>query len=103
MASNYHPISVTTVHYKTLQDIISKHMLKHLKKYTILSTLQHRLCSGHPCKRQLILTMLDMMQNNNSKHHTDIILHFSKVFNTVPHKELPFKFNKYVIKSNING
>ena len=99
MASNYRPISLTSVCCKTLEHIICKHMLNHLENNKIISPLQHGFCNGHSCESQLILTMHDIMQNFDSKQQTDfIILDFSKAFDTVPHKKL----SKYGITGNIN-
>ena len=79
MASNYCPISVTSVCCKTLEHIISKHMLNHVKKEEDCIPLQHGFCSGHSCESQLISTMHDIMQNFDSKQQTDlIILEFTK-------------------------
>ena len=103
MASNYRPISLTSVCCKTLEHIICKHMLNHLENNKITSPLQHGFCNGHSCESQLILTMHDIMQNFDSKQQTDlVILDFSKAFDTVPHKKLLFKLSKYGIIGNIN-
>ena len=43
------------------------------------------------------------MHDFDSKQQTDLImLDFSKAFDTVPHKKLPFKLNKNSINGNIN-
>ena len=103
MASNYHPISLTSLCCKTLEHIICKHMLNHLENNKIISPLQHGFCNGHSYESQLILTMHDIMQNFDSKHQTDlVILDFNKAFDTVPHKKLLFKLSKYGITGNIN-
>ena len=103
MASNYRPISLTSVCCKTLEHIICRHMLSHLENNKIISPLQHGFCNGHSCESQLILTMHDIMQNFDSKQQTDlVILNFSKAFDTVPHKKLLFKLSKYGITGNIN-
>ena len=102
MASNYRPISLTSVCCKTLEHIICKHMLKRLEN-KIVSPLQYGFCIGHSCESQLILTMHDIMQNIDSKQQTDlVILGFSKALDTVPHKKLLFKHSKYGITGNIN-
>ena len=85
MASNYHPISLTSVCCKTLELIICMHMLDHLEKNKIVSQLQHGFRDGHSCESQLILPMHDIMQHFDSKQETDLlILDFSKAFDTVP-------------------
>ena len=104
MASNYRPISLISVCCKTLEHIICKHMLNHLENNKIISPLQHGFRNGHSCESQLILTMHDIMQNFDSKQQTDlVILDFSKAFDTVPHKKLPFKLSKYGITGNITS
>ena len=50
MASNYRPISLTSVCCKTLEHIICKHMLNHLENNKIISPLQHGFCNGHNVK-----------------------------------------------------
>ena len=103
MASNYSPISLTSVCCKTLEHIICKHMFDHLDNNNIISPLQYGFLNGHSCKRQLILTIHDIMHNLDSKQQTDlVILDFSKAFDTVPHKKLLFKLSKYGITGNIN-
>ena len=103
MASNYRPISMTSVCCKTLEHIVCKHMLSHLENNKIIFPLQHGFRNGHTCESQLILTMHDIMQIFDSKQQTDlVILDFSKAFDTVPHKKLLLKLSKYGITGNIN-
>ena len=103
MASNYRPISLTSVCCKTSEHIICKHMLNHLENNKIVSPLQHGFCNGHSCESQLNSTMHDIMQNLDFKQQTDLaILDFRKAFDTVPHKKLLFKLSKYGITGNID-
>ena len=103
MASNYRPISLTSVCCKTLEHKVCKHMLSHLENNKIISPLQLGFRNGHSCESQLILSMHDIMQNFDSKQQTDlVILDFSKAFDTVPHKKLLFKLGKYSTTGNIN-
>ena len=103
MASNYCPISLTSVCCKNLEHIICKHMPNHLENNKIVSPLQHGFCNGHSRESQLILTMRDIMQNFDSKQQTDLImLDFSVTFDTVAHKKLLFKLNKCGIIGNVD-
>ena len=103
MASNYRPISLTSVCCMTLEHIVCKHMLSHLENNKIASLLQHGYRNGHSCESQLILAMHDIMQNFDSRQQTDlVILNFSNAHDTVPHMKLLFKLSEYCITGNIN-
>ena len=103
MASDYRPISLTSVCCKTFEHIICKYMPSHLENNKIVSPLQHGFRNGLSRVGQLILTMHDMMQNFDSKQQTDlVILDFSKAFDTVPHKKLLFKLSEYGITGDVN-
>ena len=100
-ASNYRPVSLTSVCCKTLEHIICHHIMKHLEHYSILTSLQHGFRSGHSRESQLIITMHDLMKSFDSKIKSDlIILDFSKAFDTAPHRKLLHKLNNYGIRGN---
>ena len=85
-ASNYRPVSLTSVCCKLLEHILCRHILTHHENNSILTHLQHGFRSGHSCESQLIIILHDIMTNFDSKIQTDlIILDFSKAFDTVPH------------------
>lgn len=97
-ASNYRPVSLTSVCCKLLEHIICRHILKHLENNSILTQLHNGFRSGHSCESQLIITLNDIMKNFHSKIQTDlIILDFSKTFDTEPHRKLLHKLNHYGI------
>ena len=101
-AANYRPVSLTSVCCKTLEHIICRHILNHLDKHHILTSLQHGFRSGHSCESQLIITMEDIMRRYDQKKQIDlVILDFSKAFDTVPHRKLLHKLNNYGIQGNI--
>ena len=103
IASNYRPVSLTSVCCKTLEHIICKQILCHLEQHKILTSLQHGFRSGHSCESQLVITMHDLMQSFDRRLQTDmIILDFSKAFDTVPHQKLLYKLGNYGIKGNIH-
>ena len=48
-AENYRPISLTCVLSKQLEHIICHHMLNHLDKHQVLTSLNHGFRSGYSC------------------------------------------------------
>ena len=93
---NYRPVSLTSVTCKLLEHIICKHLITHLEKYNILTSLNHGFRSGYSCETQLLLTIDDLTKNYNSGTQTDVaILDCSKAFDTVPHDKLLSKLRSY--------
>ena len=104
IASNYRPVSLTSVCCKTLEHIICSNILKHLERHSKLTSLQHGFRSGHSCESQLIVTMHDIMQTFDQRIQTDmIILDFSKAFDTVPHRKLLYKLHNYGISGTTHA
>lgn len=102
-AENYRPVSLTSVTCKLLEHIICKHILTHLEKYNILTSLNHGFRSGYSCETQLIVTLNDLLQSYDQNKQTDVvILDFSKAFDTVPHDKLMYKLEKYGIKGDLH-
>jgi hypothetical protein len=84
---NYRPVSLTSVPCKLLEHIICGHMMKHLEKHNVLTSLNHGFRSGYSCETQLVVTKHDMLQSFDKGKQVDIgILDFSKAFDTVPHE-----------------
>ena len=104
IASNYRPVSLTSVCCKILEHIICSSILKHLEQYSILTPLQHGFRSGHSCESQLIVTMHDIITTYDRKIQTDmVILDFSKAFDTVPHRKLLYKLQNYGISGKTHS
>ena len=77
-------------------------MLKHLENHKILTNLNHGFRSGYSSTRQLLVTKEDLLRSFDNNNQLDMaILDFSKVFDTVPHKELLNKLHSYGIEGNI--
>ena len=78
-AENYRPVSLTSVPCKLLEHIICGHLMKHLEKHNILTSLNHWFRSGYSCETQLVVTIHDMPQSFDKGKQVDIgILDFSK-------------------------
>ena len=61
-AENYRPVSLTSVPCKLLEHIICKHIMKHLERHRILTSLYHGFRSGYSCETQLLVTLHDSMK-----------------------------------------
>ena len=96
-------MSQTSVPCKLLEHVICKHMLKHLERHKVLTSLNHGFRSGYSCETQLLVTLHDFMKSYDAGLQTDVaILDFSKAFNTVPHNKLPHKLDDYGVRGSIN-
>ena len=91
-AENNRPVSLTSVPCKLLEYIICGHMMKHLEKHNVLTSLNHVFRSGYSYETQLVVTIHDMLQSFHKGKQVDKgILDFSKAFDTVPHDRLLHK------------
>jgi hypothetical protein len=99
LPENYRPVSLTSVPCKILEHVVCRHVLQHLEKNSILSSLQHGFRSGHSCESQLLVTMQDILQRIDNNNQVDlVILDFSKAFDVVPHQRLLTKLDHYGIR-----
>ena len=104
LPENYRPVSLTCVSCKILEHIICKHILDHLERNKILTSLNHGFRSGYSCETQLVTTVHDLLGKFDTGSQIDmIILDFSKAFDTVPHGKLLHKMKLYGVDGNINS
>jgi len=102
-ASNYRPVSLTSVTCKVLESLIRDHMLAHLIDNALLSPHQHGFISHRSCNTQLVGVM-DNGQDLSIQYGAPIeIIYFDfcKAFYTVPHSRLLHKLEAYGIKGNL--
>ena len=92
VASNYRPVSLTSV--------VSKILMRHLDHHNILTDCQHGFRSRRSCESQLISTIQGIAEKLKSvKDQIDVIyLDFAKAFDKVPHKRLLHKLWHYGVR-----
>ena len=79
LPENYRPVSLTCVLSKLLEHIICHHMLNHLDKHSVLTSLNHGFRSGYSCETQLVVTAHGLMSYYDQNRQVDtVILDFSK-------------------------
>jgi hypothetical protein len=101
-ASNYRPVSLTSVCCKLLEHIIYSQIISYLDTHKILTPQQHGFRRGHNCETQLIQTIQDLSSTANKSIQTDaIILDFSKAFDTVPHHRIILKLTQMGINTKL--
>ena len=98
-ASNYRPVSLTSVCCKLIEHIIHSQVISHLERHNILADEQHGFRKKRSCESQLINTVHGLAKGLNSKQRTDaVLLDFSKAFDKVPHHRLALKLQHYGVR-----
>ena len=98
-ASNYRPVSLTSLCCKIQEHIITSHILKHLEDNSILTDCQHGFRARRSCETQLLTLVHELADSIDRGKQMDlVILDFSKAFDRVPHQRLLAKINHYGIQ-----
>ncbi|MCP3875986.1 MAG: reverse transcriptase family protein [Desulfobacteraceae bacterium] len=102
IASNYRPVSLTSIASKLMESFIREQILTHMKKNNLLSNKQFGFLQGRSTVLQLLRILdewTDILDNSSAKIDA-IYLDFSKAFDTVPHKRLITKMRGYGINKS---
>ena len=103
-ASNYRPVSLTSITCKTLEHIVFTSIMDHVDKNKILNHFQHGFRKQHSCETQLVTTIEDLARGLQERQQIDLlILDFSKAFDVVSHRLLLGKLDYYGIRGNTLG
>ena len=103
LATNYRPVSLTSIVVRSLERLIHKHMI-FLTDQSLLCDNQHGFRKYRSCLTQL-LQLLHRWFSTLDKHGAvDVLfLDFSKAFDNVFHHHLFLKLNTYGIKGQLLG
>ena len=74
LASNYRPISLTSILCKVQEHIVTTNVVSHMDQYNLLYDLQHGFRSKHSCETQLVTLIEDLMRNSLAGSQTDLVL-----------------------------
>jgi hypothetical protein len=98
LASNYRPISLTSIVGKLLESIIANKIRLHLEKHKLIIESQHGFINGRSCLTNLLSFYSSIVEAVDSGKDCDVVyLDFSKAFDTVPHERLIKKIESHGI------
>jgi len=104
LASNYRPVSLTSIICKCMEKIIRDHLIKYLDKNNLISEKQYGFIKGRSTTTQLLKALDQWTKSIDEGKTIDIIyLDFQKAFDTVPHKRLIEKIRAYGVKDPVLG
>lgn len=91
-ASNFRPVSLTSVPCKVLESLIKDRMVIHLERNELLSDSQHGFRAGRSCLTNLLEFYHTIFGAYDQSGSVDVVyLDFQKAFDKVPHRRLMVK------------
>ena len=79
-ASNYRPVSLTSICSKVLEHILHSNISDHLDQYNVLCEEQHGFRSKHSCESQLVQTIHDLALAQGSRFRFFYVVHWTSKF-----------------------
>ena len=101
-ASNYRPISLTSIVCKVMESIIKDDILAYTVSNKLLTNLQHGFVPGKCCQSSLLLILNFLTELIENGTDADLVyLDFAKASDSVPHNRLICKLHNYGISGNL--
>ena len=102
LASNYRPISLTSIICKIMESIIKDDLMSYICNNNITTSLQHGFLPGRSCQSNLLIMLNCLTEAMDKGIITDVVyLDFVKAFDSALPKRLTYKLSEYGITSNL--
>nr|VZI49528.1 unnamed protein product [Spirometra erinaceieuropaei] len=89
LATNYRPVSLTSICCKVMEKTIKKELMAYLETHNLLSNAQYGFRRGRSCVTNLLYTMQSWTRALDAKHTVHVAyIDFRKAFDSVPHQSL---------------
>ena len=101
-ASNYRPISLTSIAGKIQESIIRDRIVNHIEEFNLINNTQHGFRNKKSCLTNLLEFFSKVVSDFDEKRAVDIIyLDFRKAFDLVPHDKLIVKLRSLGIDGEV--
>ena len=101
-ATNYRPVSLTSVVSKLMEKLIRKGIIEHMATHSLLTKDQHGFVDGRSCITNLLVTLDQWTKIIEDNGCIDCIyLDFMKAFDSVPHERLLLKIKSYGVHGKL--
>ena len=96
LASNYRPVSLTSVLCKVMERLIRDQLLDHFNKNKLFTNKQYGFIVGRSTSLQLIRVLEEWTDAIDNGQGVDCVyMDYQKAFDTVPHRRLINKLKTY--------